>query len=190
MEVKSKYKDYYVILKSRMSDKRLRHSVNVANEAEKLAIRFGHDSEQAYLAGLLHDICKEMPDDNNEAFVTNSYMDVSDEEKSSKKLWHAISGAEYIKNILKIDDMDLINSVRYHTVARAGMSPLEKIVYLADYTCADRNFDGVDDIRKACKNSLDIGMLIGLKKSINILVSKGFPIPPSTFFAYNQYASR
>lgn len=48
-------------LKKRLSKKRFIHSLNVADEAYKLAGMYGEDPDKAYLAGLLHDVCKESP---------------------------------------------------------------------------------------------------------------------------------
>ena len=53
--------DYKKIISERMGDYRFNHSVNVAKEAKKLARRYGGDEEKAEIAGILHDITKEMP---------------------------------------------------------------------------------------------------------------------------------
>ena len=49
---------YKKIIKSRMSDYRYKHSVNVAKEAVRLAKKYGADEEKAAIAGILHDITK------------------------------------------------------------------------------------------------------------------------------------
>ena len=65
---------------------------------------------------------------------------------------------EMYKEILKINDDDIISAVRYHTTAREGMSLLEKIVYLADFTSEDRDYPGVEDMRKAVEVSIEHAM--------------------------------
>ena len=50
-------------LKANLSQKRYQHSLNVAAECRKLAEKYGEDPDKAYFAGLLHDICKELPAD-------------------------------------------------------------------------------------------------------------------------------
>ena len=57
------------ILKIRLSKKRYTHSLNVADAALKLAEKYGADIEKAYLAGLVHDICKEVPTDEQLAMA-------------------------------------------------------------------------------------------------------------------------
>ena len=50
------------LVRSRLSDKRYEHTINVKKMAVKLAKHYGTDPEQAALAALLHDAAKELPD--------------------------------------------------------------------------------------------------------------------------------
>ena len=52
---------YKAYLKEHLSKKRYTHSMNVANSAVELAKRYGADADKAYVAGLLHDVAKEIP---------------------------------------------------------------------------------------------------------------------------------
>ncbi|MEG0614484.1 MAG: bis(5'-nucleosyl)-tetraphosphatase (symmetrical) YqeK [Oscillospiraceae bacterium] len=176
------------LLQSRLTSKRFVHSLNVADEAKKLAEIWGFDEEKAYLAGLLHDISKDILKNDQKSAVENSLMNVSEIEKKSPPLLHSIAGAFYIKNTLKIDDDDLINAVRYHTVAREGMSILEKIVYMADLVSIDRTYANVEEMRKFAHSDLDLAMFEALKFSIKSVLNKGTSLPLTTVDAYNQYA--
>ena len=122
-------------------------------------------------------------------FFSASAIMLTDVEKASPKVWHAISGAEYIKNELKIYDEDIINAVRYHTTGRAGMSLLEKVIYIADFTSADRSYPDVDVLREIVKKDLDEGVIYALRHTIVSLGSKTQPIHPDTLDAYNQLLS-
>ena len=46
------------ILRERLNEHRYYHSLCVADEAKRLAVLYGGDTEKCYLAGLLHDITK------------------------------------------------------------------------------------------------------------------------------------
>ena len=176
------------ILKIRLSKKRYTHSLNVADEAIKLAEKFGENKSDAYLAGLLHDICKEIPQDEQKQMVMKSVRNVSEVEKSSAPLYHAVAGAWYVENVLGIHNDDLLNSIRYHTIARAGMTKLEQIVYLADLVSADRTYKDINKMRKLAHEDLDNAMLEALKFSIEDVIGKGSMLPIHTIEAYNQYA--
>ena len=79
------------ILDIRLSKKRYQHSLNVAEEARKLAGHFDYpDPEKAYITGLLHDICKEIPKDEQLAMVKASDLDVTDVEIETPPLYQIL----------------------------------------------------------------------------------------------------
>lgn len=177
---------YIEIIKPLMSEKRFIHSLNVAKEALKLADKYYADREKAYTAGVLHDIMKETSPEIQLQIITGNGIIFDNISKSAKKLWHAKAGAAYCEDILKIADKDIINAISFHTTARAGMSILEKIIYLADYIGEDRDYNGVDEMRKAVSVSLEAGMEFSLAFSITDLVKKRKAVHPDTVAAYNE----
>ena len=178
------------ILKIRLSKKRYTHSMNVADSAVKLAETYGADTSKAYLAGLLHDVCKEIPKDEQLEMVKKSDRSICPSELVTPPLFHAPAGAWYAENVLGIHDEDVLNAIRYHTIARAGMSMLEEIVYLADLISADREYKDVGRMRRIAFVSLDTAMLEALRFSINDVVAKGSQLPVHTIDAYNMYAAK
>jgi nicotinate-nucleotide adenylyltransferase len=174
-------------LKERLSQKRYNHSLNVAEECRKLALKYGEDPDRAYFAGLLHDICKELPAEEQLELVQQSGFSVCREEIETHSLHHAIAGAYFIKKNFGIEDIDIINAVRFHTVGRAGMTRLEEIVYLGDLVSADRDYKDVEKMRRLAYAGLDEAMLEALAFSIRSVVKKGGLIPPCTSEAYNFY---
>ena len=174
-------------LKERLSSKRYQHSLNVAAECRKLAEKYGEDPDKAYFAGLLHDICKEMSGEEQKALVLESGYTVCREELETRSLWHAIAGAYFVKTEFGVEDIDILNSIRFHTVGRAGMSRLEEIVYLGDLISADRNYKDVAKMRKITYSSLNAAMLEAFAFSIKSVVKKGGVIPLCTVEGFNFY---
>ncbi len=174
-------------LKARLSKKRYTHSLNVAHEAQRLAELYGEDPEKAYFAGLMHDVCKELPAEEQEELVRASSFAVSKEELVTKPVWHGIAGAYFLQVRMGVTDPDVLNAVRYHTVGRAGMTRLEEIVYLADLISEDRTYDGVEQMRQLCLTSINAAMLEGIRFSMETTLKKGGYLPPVTVEAYNQY---
>lgn len=174
-------------LKARLSKKRYTHSLNVAHEAQRLAELYGEDPEKAYFAGLMHDVCKELPAEEQEELVRASSFAVSKEELVTKPVWHGIAGAYFLQVRMGVTDPDVLNAVRYHTVGRAGMTRLEEIVYLADLISVDRTYDGVEQMRQLCLTSINAAMLEGIRFSMETTLKKGGYLPPVTVEAYNQY---
>ena len=177
---------YRNLLRERLSEKRFLHCINVSKEAVFLAHKYGADEKKAELAGLLHDIMKEAPDDEQNKVFNDNKVKLNSIEKITPKLWHAISGAYYIKNVLKIDDNDIFNAVRYHTTGRKNMSLLEKIIFVADFTSFERDYEGVEEIRKSAYRNIDSGVMEGLSFSIYDLAKNKRPIHNDTIEAYNN----
>ncbi|MDE6519721.1 MAG: bis(5'-nucleosyl)-tetraphosphatase (symmetrical) YqeK [Ruminococcus sp.] len=175
-------------LKENLSQKRYQHSLNVASECRKLAEKYGEDPDKAYFAGLLHDVCKELSGEKQKALVLESGFAVCREELETRSLWHAIAGAYFVKNVFGVEDIDIINSIRFHTVGRAGMTRLEEIVYLADLISADRTYKDVDKMRKFVYNDLNEAMLEAFRFSIKSVIKKEGMIPLCTVEGYNFYS--
>ncbi|MEE1064619.1 MAG: bis(5'-nucleosyl)-tetraphosphatase (symmetrical) YqeK [Acutalibacteraceae bacterium] len=174
------------LIRSKLELRRFQHSLNVAESARYLAEKYGGYADKAYTAGLLHDVMKNASEEEQLGVITEAGIELLPEERANKKLWHAIAGAAYIKKVMGIDDKELYKAVRYHTTGRAGMSLLEKIVYLADYISAERNYKDVDVMRKLCDESMDAAVLYALEFGIPDLVKRGSVIHPDSLDLYNE----
>lgn len=187
---KSKYNNYVDYLKSNLSQKRFVHSVNVANEALRLAVLNGCDRNKAYFAGLVHDICKELPPEEQLELVKRSRFRVTDVELCAPKTHHAIAGSVYLSEKFGITDEEILSAVRYHTVAKGGMNTLEKIVYMADLISAERDYKDVGYIRSCTRTDIDLGMYEAMKFTVKHSVKNMRLIPDITLDAYNEYTKK
>lgn len=185
-----KIKYYKSCLKESLSKSRYYHSICVANEAKALSEENNYDKKKAYLAGLIHDVCKEESTKKQLELMSRCKTYIDDVEMTAKSLYHAIAGSVFIEEEFQIFDTDIQNAVRYHTVGREGMSELEKIVYLADLVSADRTYSDVKKYRKIAHKDLDTGMLEALKYSIKSDVDEEHEIVKSTLSAYNEYINK
>ena len=185
--VTEKQKEYKTLIKSILSKKRYEHCCNVAEMCKKLAEMNGGDSERAFTAGLLHDIHKEIDPEIMKREVLESGFDVDPVELESKPLWHAIASAHYCRTELGITDEEMLSAIRYHTVGKAEMTLLEKIVYLGDLVSAERDFKDVEVYREYVLDNLDNAMFQVMKWSIPSTIKKGGKIPISSINAYNYY---
>ena len=186
MDLKSMEPQFIEIIRRRESDHRFLHSLEVAKSAEHLARRYGGDPDKARVAGLLHDVMKDIsPSEQLQIFKDFGIL-LDDVEKDAQKLWHARAGAAFIEHILHIDDRDLLNAVRYHTTGRAGMSLLEKTVFVADFISADRSYPDVDKMRALAEVSLEDAMRYALRYTIDDLQKKGARVHPDTLAALQE----
>ena len=186
LELQVKYDDLHGLLKKRLNFKRYVHSVNVANKAYELAVKYVANADKAYYAGLCHDICKNESKENTLKLFKKFAIMLDDVTFAEPKLWHAVAGAAYIERVLNVADSEIINAVRYHTTGRADMSLLEKIVYISDFVSDERDFDGVDEIRKSLEGGLDNALLTASRFTVLDLCGRGIAVHNDSIALYNQ----
>ena len=173
-------------IKKRLNPDRLYHSLNVADEAKKLAKHYGADEQKAFTAGLLHDILKNTPDSELLQYFERNGIMLAETERASRKTWHAMAGADFLRRELHVTDEDILSAVRWHTTGRAGMTLLDKVLFIADFISADRDYPGVERMREKAYVSLEDAMLEGLQFTINELVENAWPVHEDSIRAYNE----
>lgn len=186
MCVTERNEEFKSLIKCRLKEKRYIHSLNVAESAVYLAKRYGCDEKKAYTAGLLHDVMKNTLFEEQLQVIRRAGIEMTDCEMVNTNLWHGISGAAFMKTELQIDDPELLNAVRYHTTGRKGMSLLEKVIYVADFISADRDYPEVEEVRKAADESLEKAMMLGLEFCIHEIVERKQVLHPDSTDAYNE----
>ena len=174
-------------LQNRLKKSRFAHSIGVANTAVELAKKFEIDEEKAYIAGLLHDCAREFENEQlpNEAIKRN--IKIGDVEKNLPLLLHSYIGAMMAKEIYGVDDEEIFNAIWRHTVGGKNMTTLDKIIYFADMIEPNRDYPGVEELRKISKkNNLDEIILYAMNESIKFVIQKNSLIHPDTVAARNE----
>ncbi|MBQ8782504.1 MAG: bis(5'-nucleosyl)-tetraphosphatase (symmetrical) YqeK [Clostridia bacterium] len=174
------------VLRGRLVESRFIHSLNVADSARDLALIYGADADVCYTAGLLHDITKNSQESEHLALFEKGGVILTDAEKNNKKLWHAMSGEQFVRQNTDVENEEIFDAVRYHTTGRAGMSLTEKIIYIADFISAERDYPDVDVMRALSARSLEEAMLYSLRYTIPDLIKKGQTIHPDSVNLYNE----
>ena len=164
---------------SYLKHKRIPHVLGTEQEAIRLAERYGADVEKARVAALLHDCTKKLEMEEQLALCERYGIELDELERAALKLLHSKTGAAIARDVFGVDD-ELYSAIWYHTTGRAGMTLLEKIIYLADYIEPTRDFPDVDVLRKACYEDLDRGLLLGLEMSIEEMQRMGNPVHHAT----------
>lgn len=157
----------------------------MCDEAVKLAEKYGADTEKAYTAGILHD-CAKCYDTDEQIELCQKYGVVLDDiTLACKPVIHAPLGAKIAKAEYGVNDKDVLDAIMCHTVAKENMSLLDKIIYIADMIEPMRDFDGVEELRKAAYENIDRAFILGLKQSIVFNAQKKKIIHPNTLSAWN-----
>ena len=186
--------DLRCVVKPLVRESRYIHTLGVEQQARQLANIYGVDEKKAAIGGVLHDICKHMEPDYLVQIILDSPEKDSypceEELRKTPQLLHSYAGGIYVRNELGITDQEMIDAIRYHTTGRADMTTLEKIIYLADFTSAERDYPDVEVLRNLVKISLDESMAYALEFVQADLTRRGLAINRDTQEAYKQYSTR
>ena len=176
------------IVEKSVDEKRYIHSVNVADSAVYLAEKYGYNTHIAKAAGLLHDVCKRMDVNKQVKIIKSSRIKWDEITYSQTKILHGLTAAEYIFNELGVYNLDIINSVRYHTTGRPQMGLLEMIVYVADLISAERDYPDVDYVREISDISLEKAVAYVSEYNLEKLFKNKNYITEITVKTYNYYS--
>ncbi|MGE5629093.1 MAG: bis(5'-nucleosyl)-tetraphosphatase (symmetrical) YqeK [Solirubrobacterales bacterium] len=173
-------------LRTNLKPKRFEHSLSVRDTAVKLAKHYNFDVEKASLAGLVHDCAKDKSADELLEIAAKTGFDIGEVCMDSPKLLHGYAGAVIAKELMGIEDKDVLNAVHYHTTGRKSMSWLEKAIYIADYVEPIREFPGVDEMRKMVYEDLDKTMIFAYDLTIKYVIDKGQMLHPDSIQGRNH----
>lgn len=183
-------KDYILkFVDETLTDKRKIHTAGVRDMALKLCDIYGADKEKVEIASLCHDLYrgKSIEELNN---LVRKY-NLGDEYIDNPNLAHGKIAAAVMKDILKIDDDDILNAVSFHTTGRPAMSQIEKIIYISDAIEINRKpYPNLEKIRELALTDLDKACEMSLKNTINFLNELNKTIDEDTLDAYRYFQER
>ena len=174
------------LVRSRLSDKRYEHTLNVRKMAVKLAKRYGADEDKAALAALLHDSAKEISKDEMRAIMKAHPEYAEGGEERPTPVWHGICAAILARTEWGVEDEAILSAIACHTAGKPGMSKLDKILYLADMSSTERDWPGVNKLRRLERKDLDAAMLMALKQTNDFVLSQGKALDPMSKAAYDD----
>jgi len=141
------------------------HCANVAMAAHKLAERFGVDMIAAEAGGWLHDVSAVWPDDQRLAAAEALGVGVLPLERAWPKIVHQKLSVVLAREVFHVRDAGVLSAIGCHTTLKAGASPLDKVVFIADKLAWDEPYDAPwhPELREALERSLDDGCRVYLR---------------------------
>ena len=173
-------------LKRKIGMERVLHTAGVMCTAAGLACRYGVDAQKARLAALLHD-CAKVSKEEQRRLAGFYGMDTN---RYAPAVIHGPLGARRARDEYGIMDEAVLQAIAVHTVCRAGMSDLDKVIYLADKIEPGRDYQGVEQIRAAAEISLDRGTLACIEYTMQYLKEKGQVADPGTYAAREELINK
>lgn len=146
---------------------RLSHVKSVAKLAYEIAVSNNLDKPlKYYFAGLLHDLGKDIPLEEQYKIVCEHFSEYKDLPKFA---YHQFAGAYLANKMFEVNDKDMLEAIEFHATGNSNMKLMGKIIYAADKIEPTRGFDS-SDLIAAMKNNAEEGFKIVLKANKEFLL--------------------
>ena len=178
--------DYSEVLIQNIGIKRYEHTLRVVDIAVKLSEIYNADIEKVKTAALLHDCAKFQDERCLLKRIADFDIILDNVIQNNKELIHGPLGSKIAEIEYGILDKEILDAIYYHTIGRANMTLLDKIVYIADYIEPRRNFPGVEEIRDMAFVDLNESILMAMDNTILFLIKDNILIHPNTLEARNH----
>lgn len=157
---------------SRMTQKRMTHTLGVEKLAAHLANIYGVDEETARRAALWHDVTKQESVEN-QLILVRQYGIITDyDDDNFPALIHADTGAAVAR--WRFAETDRVaRAVALHTTGGPGMDLLEKIIYISDVAEENRTYPGASELRLRTETDLDGSVAFALQFTVDSMAAKG-----------------
>jgi predicted HD superfamily hydrolase involved in NAD metabolism len=153
------------------------HSEGVAAAARELCLRWGGDADLAEIAGLLHDVCRELGRKEvlRRARIHGLGIGALEEAYPVQLLHGPLAAAELATSDVPPEGLE---AIARHTVGGPGMTLVERCVFVADATEPQRAYVGADEARRLARVSLDQALSLVVARDIERLRARDRQVHP------------
>ena len=166
-------------LKESLSEKRYDHSLRVAQISKELAKKYHINEEKAYVAGLIHDLAKELSTEENMYWIKKYHLSKTLEQEESKNIKHADIGAVIAREKYHLEE-DVCNAIKYHTIGNKNMDLLAKIIYIADKIGRKEIPKNLEPVKELAYCNIDKALLYCVEQQEKKLKEKGIAMHKDT----------
>lgn len=173
-------------VEARLSPERAAHCERVAETARRLAAQHGLDQEDAVLAGLLHDWCREDPPDALLAQARALAVPLPDDPADVVgAVLHGPVAARLLPWRWRGLPSAVLTAIDRHTTGDRAMTDFDCLVYLADMLEPAHDFPEALALRELAEHDLHLACLQGLTATLTHLLARGRPIACRAILARN-----
>ena len=165
-----------------LDEKRYNHVERVVKCAVELAKIYNAPVEKVEASAWLHDVAKFFNLSVMIDLTRGKYPEVADKMSQSTAVLHGFAGAEFVRqnyDLFGVDDEEILDGIKYHTIGCENMSTLAKIIYLADAIEEKRSWEGVEKARELAKTDLDEAIKFEIEEKLKYLLAKDSIIHPN-----------
>jgi len=156
-------------LKQKVTEKRYMHSWGVMKMCKKLAKIYSGDIERAKLIGLMHDLAKDMLDEDKLSYIMENNINCTDVEKRLVDILHGKIAADICKKKYQFDD-EMCMAISAHTTGKENMTLLQKILFVADKTDETRKYASAEELRNIAYVDLDKAIIKNIDDTLSMII--------------------
>ena len=164
------------------------HVLRVVDEAVRLAEIHNVSKDSARIAALGHDLLRAHSNKRLLAIAAEQAYGADDADRMEPILLHGPLAVAILRGQYNVLDADVLGAVAWHTTAHAGMSPLQKVVFLADKIEPQKRAGSgaAERVAMLADTDLDAALLFYLNHHIDVAIESAWPLHPHTIAARNE----
>ncbi len=174
---------------ARMTPARFAHARRVAEVARRLAERHGYDGEKAFLAGILHDLARDMGSSHLLQKAIAFGIVKHKEEVLVPVLLHGPVGARLAAEEFGVRDPDVLEAIAMHSTGSPGMNGVAQAVYVADAVEPGRAYPEAVEGRRLAERDLRQAVAFVAGQSLRYLKANGKPVDSRTEETYAAFTA-
>ncbi|TYB31924.1 MAG: HD domain-containing protein [Candidatus Mcinerneyibacterium aminivorans] len=165
--------------------KRIEHSISTCREMVRFAPKFSLNKNHAKIAGLYHDLARDLDADKILKFAEKFEYKPDKYELEYKTLLHGAASCYLLKKE-KIGNDKIYNAVLKHTIPEKKMTMMEKLLYVIDFAEPKRNYPEAKIAYDLLSKDLDHALFYVVKTVIGYLLDENNMIHPRSIELYDE----
>ena len=164
------------------------HILRVEAESLALASLHGVDEQRAAVSALGHDLVRHLKGPDLLAMALQYGLTPDAIETASPILVHGPVAARILEHDYGFHDAEVLAGIDCHTTARAGMTALEQVLFVADKVEPHKLAREVElaEVKSLARDDLRAGVLRYLDLNLETSIRKGWQVHPRSLEARNE----
>ncbi len=166
----------------------VKHILRVEAESRALAESHGVDVQRAVVSALGHDLVRHLKGPELLAMAAQYGLTPDSIEVASPILVHGPIAARMLSRDYGFEDAEILAGIDCHTTARAGMTPLEHVLFVADKVepaKLEREAE-LGEVKDLAADDLRAGVLKYLDLNLEKSIRRGWQVHPRSLEARNE----
>ena len=166
--------------KTVVKESRFEHSERTAKMLADLCKNYGLSEEKGWLAGIAHDMCKDVSDEELFELARKDGKEISKMELEMPFLLHGRAAAVRIQEMFGVTDPEIIDAIANHTFGSVDSCDLALLLFVADKIEPGRP-QSTDEYRANLMSLSCHGIVLAvLEENIEYLEKRGKTVAPES----------